>query len=48
MTHTNEDTHAIVREHAHESVKLGEDDNKHGNGPRYCPTIDKKLWMFPT
>jgi len=26
---------------------LGEDGNSYGTGPRYCPTIEKKLWVFP-
>ena len=47
MTYTNDETHAIVHDHGHLAVQLGDDDRKYGNGPRYCPTIDKKLWMFP-
>ena len=47
LTHTNEATHAIIREHDHLTPKLGDDEQSYGTGPRYCPTIDKKMWMFP-
>ena len=47
MTHTNEETHEIIRQNAHLTAKLSEDGEKYGNGPRYCPTIEKKLKVFP-
>ena len=47
MTHTNELTHEVIRKNYHNAPRLGEDENAYGKGPRYCPSIDKKLWMFP-
>ena len=47
LTRTNEETHAIIMEHYHLAPKLGNDENSYGTGPRYCPTVDKKLFMFP-
>jgi tRNA uridine 5-carboxymethylaminomethyl modification enzyme len=47
MTWTNEATHEIIRQNDHLTAKLSEDGSKYGNGPRYCPTIEKKLRVFP-
>lgn len=47
MTRTNEQTHEIIRQNFDKLAKLSDDFNGQGNGPRYCPSIDKKLWVFP-
>lgn len=47
MTETNAETHKIIREFSHILPDLGSEQPGHGNGPRYCPSIDKKLLMFP-
>lgn len=44
ITHTNEQTHTIIRENLHKSAmysgKIG------GVGPRYCPSIEDKVVRF--
>ena len=47
ITKTNKETHEIVMSNYHKAPKLGEDEHGFGNGPRYCPSIEKKMWMFP-
>ena len=42
-TYTNEKTHAIVRDRVGELPEEATD----GNGPRYCPSIFKKVERFP-
>lgn len=45
LTHTTASTHAVVSEHLHLSpLKSG---SVSGKGPRYCPSIDRKLINFP-
>jgi len=45
LTHTNPATHQIVSAHLHLSpLKSG---SVSGKGPRYCPSIDRKLINFP-
>lgn len=44
ITHTNERTHQIIRDNAHNSpMFLGEFE---GKGPRYCPSIEDKIIRF--
>lgn len=45
LTYTNDRTHALIREHLHLSpIKTG---SVSGKGPRYCPSIDRKVVNFP-
>lgn len=44
ITHTNERTHQIVRDHLHLSAMYG--GNIEGVGPRYCPSIEDKVVRF--
>jgi len=45
LTHTVSATHAVVSKHLHLSpLKSG---SVSGKGPRYCPSIDRKLINFP-
>ncbi len=44
ITHTNEKTHAIIKEHAHLSPIYRKDIV--GKGPRYCPSIEDKIMRF--
>ena len=46
LTRTNAQTHEIINAGYHRAPKLGDDGRSYGTGPRYCPTIEKKLWMF--
>jgi tRNA uridine 5-carboxymethylaminomethyl modification enzyme len=45
ITHTNEKTHAIIRENLHRSAMYS--GNISGIGPRYCPSIEDKIARFP-
>jgi tRNA uridine 5-carboxymethylaminomethyl modification enzyme len=47
MTHTDEKTHEIIKRNMHLAAHLGGGEGDYGNGPRYCPTIEKKMWVFP-
>lgn len=45
LTHTTPETHEVVARHLHLSpLKSG---SVSGKGPRYCPSIDRKLINFP-
>ena len=45
LTHTNSHTHEVVSDHLHLSpLKSG---SVSGKGPRYCPSIDRKIMNFP-
>lgn len=45
LTHTTPQTHEVVAKHLHLSpLKSG---SVSGKGPRYCPSIDRKLINFP-
>lgn len=45
LTHTNEQTHEIVRDNLHRSpLYTG---TLHGVGPRYCPSFEDKVVNFP-
>ena len=44
ITHTNEITHAIIRENLHRSPLFSGDIE--GVGPRYCPSIEDKVVRF--
>lgn len=44
LTHTNEETHRIIRENLHRSPMY--DGTISGVGPRYCPSIETKIVRF--
>ena len=44
ITHTNEQTHAIIRENLSRSAMYG--GHIEGTGPRYCPSIEDKVVRF--
>jgi len=44
ITHTNENTHAIIRKNLHLSAMYS--GNIKGVGPRYCPSIEDKIGRF--
>ena len=44
ITHTNEKTHAIIRENLHRSPMFSGEIE--GVGPRYCPSIEDKIVRF--
>ena len=44
VTYTNEKTHKIIREHTSESAIFS--GNISGPGPRYCPSIEDKVYRF--
>ncbi|MGY6409492.1 MAG: tRNA uridine-5-carboxymethylaminomethyl(34) synthesis enzyme MnmG [Alkalilacustris sp.] len=44
ITHTNADTHAIIRESLHRSAMYA--GHIAGTGPRYCPSIEDKIVRF--
>ncbi|MFZ5708891.1 MAG: tRNA uridine-5-carboxymethylaminomethyl(34) synthesis enzyme MnmG [Pseudomonadota bacterium] len=44
ITHTNERTHAIIRENLSRSAMYG--GHIEGTGPRYCPSIEDKVVRF--
>ena len=46
MTYTNERTHAICNERRAELPSFTGNHGK-GQGPRYCPSIEKKVLRFP-
>jgi tRNA uridine 5-carboxymethylaminomethyl modification enzyme len=48
VTYTNERTHEIVRDNVHlcPDFESARDDAPHGNGPRYCPSIELKVSRF--
>jgi len=45
LTHTTAATHRVVREHLGESPLFT--GRISGVGPRYCPSIEDKVWRFP-
>jgi len=45
ITHTNEKTHAIIKNNLHHSAMYS--GNITGIGPRYCPSIEDKIGRFP-
>ena len=44
ITHTNERTHALIRDNLHRSPMFSGDIE--GTGPRYCPSIEDKIVRF--
>ncbi|WP_134680906.1 tRNA uridine-5-carboxymethylaminomethyl(34) synthesis enzyme MnmG [Paracoccus ravus] len=44
ITHTNEDTHAIIQRNLQRSAMYG--GHISGRGPRYCPSIEDKIVRF--
>ena len=45
VTHTNEDTHRIIRDNlARSAIYAG---LMHGEGPRHCPSLETKIVKFP-
>jgi tRNA uridine 5-carboxymethylaminomethyl modification enzyme len=45
ITGTTEATHALIRDHLHESAVYG--GHLSGRGPRYCPSVEDKVHRFP-
>lgn len=45
ITHTNKETHAVIRKNLHLSAMYN--GNIQGIGPRYCPSIEDKIGRFP-
>lgn len=45
ITHTTEETHAVIKENLHRSAMYN--GNIVGIGPRYCPSIEDKIGRFP-
>jgi len=45
ITHTNENTHKIIRENIKKSALYGGAIS--GKGPRYCPSVEDKVVRFP-
>ncbi|MBR5153665.1 MAG: tRNA uridine-5-carboxymethylaminomethyl(34) synthesis enzyme MnmG [Alphaproteobacteria bacterium] len=45
ITHTNENTHNVIREHIENAPMYNGDIV--GTGPRYCPSIEDKVMRFP-
>ena len=45
ITHTNGETHRVIRENIHRSPLYG--GRIVGRGPRYCPSIEDKVVRFP-
>jgi len=45
ITHTNQQTHAIIKQNLHRSAMYN--GNISGVGPRYCPSIEDKIGRFP-
>ncbi len=45
ITHTNENTHNVIREYIKSAPMYNGD--IHGTGPRYCPSIEDKVMRFP-
>ncbi len=45
VTHTTEETHAIIREHLHSSPTYS--GLLAGVGPRNCPSLESKIFKFP-
>ena len=46
ITRTNEYAHEVIRNNLHRTPKLSRGGG-YGVGPRYCPSIEKKLERFP-
>ena len=46
ITHTNSQTHRIIRKNLHRSPIYGETPGIHSRGPRYCPSIEDKVVRF--
>ncbi|MFC7702657.1 tRNA uridine-5-carboxymethylaminomethyl(34) synthesis enzyme MnmG [Plastorhodobacter daqingensis] len=44
ITHTNQETHDLIRENLHRSAMYG--GHIEGVGPRYCPSIEDKIVRF--
>ena len=45
VTHTNEETHRIIRENLHKSANYN--GLLEGVGPRHCPSLESKIVRFP-
>ncbi|MDB4968675.1 MAG: gidA [Myxococcales bacterium] len=46
LTHTTDETHAIIRANLHRSPLYGLERSLTGVGPRYCPSIEDKVVRF--